>query len=142
MRCQPVQSMPKDRIVGGVVLRQFRRAQKGRFGAPLPRHRRDFFVIRGNNHARNRLGAQSGGNAPGNQGSPPEIADVLTRNALGTAAGRDECQHFRLFYHAVQPPSTTRLLPVIYEDASEAKKSIAALISSRFAILPKMVLAE
>jgi hypothetical protein len=35
------------------------------------------------------------------------------RDAFRSAARRDDCQHFRAGYHAVQPPSTTRLAPVM-----------------------------
>src|SRR3989344_8621409 len=41
----------------------------------------------------------------------------------------------RLFYPATQPPSTTIVLPVIYEDSSDAKNNTALEISSGFPIL-------
>ena len=44
---------------------------------------------------------------------PGKGADVLARDALGAAARRYNRQHFSPVYHAVQPPSTTRLAPVI-----------------------------
>ena len=47
-----------------------------------------------------------------------------------------------LAYHAVHPPSTIKLAPVIYEEASEIKNNIAPLYSSFLAILPKIVLSE
>ncbi len=41
-----------------------------------------------------------------------------------------------LAHHAVQPPSTTRFEPVMYDEASDARNSSAPQYSSRCAILP------
>ena len=46
------------------------------------------------------------------------------------------------FYKQVRPPSITKFEPVIYEDASEHKKIIAALYSSSLAILPNGINSE
>ncbi len=40
-------------------------------------------------------------------------------------------------YHAVQPPSTTRFEPVMYEEAFDARNNSAPQYSSRCAILPR-----
>ena len=45
-------------------------------------------------------------------------------------------------YQAVQPPSTITFEPVIYDDASEAKKIIVPMYSSLCAILPSIVFLE
>ena len=44
---------------------------------------------------------------------------------------------FFIFYLAVQPPSTNREVPVIIEDASDAKKATAVATSLVSATLPK-----
>src|SRR6266403_67500 len=47
-----------------------------------------------------------------------------------------------LIYQAVQPPSTTRLCPVMYADASEARNIVAPVTSSRSALRPRGTLIE
>ena len=49
---------------------------------------------------------------------------------------------FRDDYHAVQPPSIIRFEPVMYEDASDAKKITAPTYSSLLAIRPIIVFLE
>ena len=95
--------------------RNFRgeRAQKGRFRAPFTRHIRDFFIVRRNDHSRSQLRLQSCSNTIRNQRITGKILNIFSRDSLGTATGRNDCQHFGLFYHAVHPPSTTKLEPVM-----------------------------
>ena len=45
-------------------------------------------------------------------------------------------------YHALHPPSTIKLDPVIYDEASDAKNKSGPLYSSLFAILPSIVFSE
>ena len=40
------------------------------------------------------------------------------------------------FHHAVRPPSTIRFAPVMYDEASDTRKSTAPLYSSTFAMRP------
>ena len=42
-------------------------------------------------------------------------------------------------YQAVQPPSTTKFEPVMYDEASDARNKIAPTYSSFLAILPSIV---
>ena len=45
-------------------------------------------------------------------------------------------------YHALHPPSTIKLAPVIYDEASDAKNKSGPLYSSLLAILPRIVFSE
>src|SRR5215210_3438370 len=88
----------------------------------------------------------------------PPRAGMRARISVMRLVNRYTCKHgkhdtYRYFctclpstcvlpYHAVHPPSTTTLFPVIYEDASEARNNSAPFISSFCAMRPRMVLAE
>jgi len=50
--------------------------------------------------------------------------------------GHERRQILRITHHAIHPPSTMRFEPVMYREASEARKTTAPLNSSASAILP------
>ena len=109
---QPFQRMLEDRQVCSAILGKLRRAQERRLGAVFARDGGDLFVIGRDDHPRDGFSREARLDAVGNQGVPGKVLDILARDALGTAPGRDDRQHFRL-YHAVHPPSTITLPPVM-----------------------------
>ena len=52
------------------------------------------------------------------------------------------CERFEKDYQAVQPPSFTKLEPVMYDEVSDNKKISESIYSSFLAVLPKIVFLE
>src|SRR5215468_1030179 len=103
--------------------------------------RGDLIIVRTRYDPPYQAGLLRGGNAPGQQRPSCEGTKVFSRNTLRSASSRNYGKDFRrCLYHAVHPPSITRFAPVIYEEASERRKTSAPQYSSGFAMRPIGVL--
>ena len=87
---QPLEGVPKDRQIGGVVGCNICRTQEGDISSKLAGCGGDLLIIGRDDDAANRTRLECGSNRIRQQGITSEAADVLTRDAFGTAARRDD----------------------------------------------------
>src|SRR5262249_11030164 len=124
------------------ILRQCRRPHEWHVRSPASRSRSDLLIVSRDNDAIYELRRQARLDAVREKRSAAEWPDILSGDRLRAAARRDDRDDAARAHHAVQPPSTTRLLPVIYEDASDRRNRSAPQYSWRSAIRPMGVRAE
>src|SRR5262249_39241044 len=133
---QPVERVLEDRQVERRILRERRRPDERHLRSPRARDGGHLFVAGRDDHALDQLRGETGGDAVGEQGNAAKRPDVLARDRLGAAPGGDDRDDAGAAHQAVQPPSTTRLLPVMYDEASDSRKRSAPQYSWRSAIRP------
>src|SRR5262249_42931427 len=138
---QPIDGVLEYWKIQRVVLGQFSGPLEWRLSAIGAANPGDLIVIGAHDDARHKTRTTGRGNAPCEQRVASKPAHVFSGDALRTAARGNHGENLRRsVHHAVHPPSTTRLAPVMYEEASERRKTSGPPYSSCLAMRPIGVL--
>jgi hypothetical protein len=111
---EPFESVLEDRNIGRVIACKFDRSCEGNLGTICQGRLGYFSLVSADNDPLNVPGLKPGRDTPRQEGMSAKKPNVLLRSTLGATLRRNYCKDVRsINYHAVHPPSTIKLAPVI-----------------------------